>query len=302
MYAQFEYDVGGNLKAVYKNELEIPAFIDNGASVNVLPKAFYDQHKTLHKLPKVSANMQSIMTGNRTIPAYIWIDLLLEIQGIYLQLHCIVCDPTAGHGLLISRMSLDQMQAIQLYDKRQVLLKMNAIPLILTQGATISPNQRKVVPAKLKVTDPKLRSKPIQGDTVIWITTNKEGFPLVPVVSEYTANKTSIGFKNNSETTQSLRKGQVIGYLDLKSKDGSLTCMQWLIPIHHNLHHYILYGHMFASAIEKQPLAQEDIQKQLNNRFEVRKTQSKVSQSDSTDTDPYSWLDKDNPWKNLTNR
>ena len=116
-------------------------FIDNGASVYVLPKAFYDKHKILHKLPKVSANMQLIMTGNGAIPAYFWIDLPLEIQGIYLQLRCVVCDSTAGHGLLFSRMSLDQMQAIQLYDKRQVLLKMNAIPLILAQGSTISPNQ-----------------------------------------------------------------------------------------------------------------------------------------------------------------
>ena len=64
MYAQFEYDERGNLKAMYKNELEIPTSIDNGASVNVLPKAFYDKHKILHNLPKVSANMQPIMTGN----------------------------------------------------------------------------------------------------------------------------------------------------------------------------------------------------------------------------------------------
>ena len=179
---------------------------------------------------------------------------------------------------------------------------MNAIPLIVTQGATISPNQRKVVTAELKVTDPKLRKKPIQGDTVTWITTNKEGFPFVPVVSEYTANKTSIGFKNNSETTQSLHKGQIIGYLDLQSKDRSLTHMQWLILMHHNLHDYILYGHTFASAIEKQSLAQEDIQKQLNNRFEVRKTPIEVIQSNETDTDPFPWLDKDDPRRNLTNR
>ena len=87
---------------------------------------------------------------------------------------------------------------------------MKAIPLVLTQGATISPNQRKVVTAELKVTDPQLCKKPIQGDAIMWVTTNKDGFPFVPVVSEYTANKTSIGFKNNSETTQSLQKGQVI--------------------------------------------------------------------------------------------
>ena len=43
MYVQFEYDEGGNLTAMYKNESEVPAFIDNGISINVLPKAFYDE-------------------------------------------------------------------------------------------------------------------------------------------------------------------------------------------------------------------------------------------------------------------
>ena len=117
MYAQMEYNIGGTITAMYKNELEIPAFIDNGASVNVLPKAFYDKHELLHKLPKVNANKQHIMTGNGPIPAYFWIDIPLEIQCIHLQLRCIVCDSTANYGLLISRMSLDQMQVIQLYDK-----------------------------------------------------------------------------------------------------------------------------------------------------------------------------------------
>ena len=179
---------------------------------------------------------------------------------------------------------------------------MNAIPLILTQGATISPNQRKVVMAELRVTDPQLCMKPIQGDAVTWVTTNKDGFPLVPVVSEYTANKTSIGFQNNSETTQLLRKGQIIGYLDLRSKDGSLTHIQWLITMHHNLHDYILYGHTFTSAIEKQLLAQEDIQKQLNNRLEVRKTPIIDMQDQNKDKDSFPWLDKEDSRRNLTVR
>ena len=37
--------------------------------------------------------------------------------------------------------------------------------------------------------------------------------------------------------------------------------------MNHNLHDYILYGHTFASALEKQSLAQEDAEKQLNNRL-----------------------------------
>ena len=103
-------------------------------------------------------------------------------------------------------------------------------------------------------------------------------------------------------TTQSLQKDQVIGYLDLRSKDGSLIKMQWLIPMNHNLHDYILYGHTFASALEKQSLAQEDGEKQLNNRFEVRQHHIPISKTKSVGNDPYPWLDKEDPQWNLTDR
>ena len=70
--------------------------------------------------------------------------------------------------------------------------------------------------------------------------------------------------------------------------------MQWLIPMHHNLHDYIFYGHTFASAIEKQLLAQEDTQKQFNNRLKVRKTPIMDTQDQNKDKDPFQWLDKEN--------
>ena len=86
MYAVLTYTEGGHLKAIYKNELEIPTAIDNGANVNVLPKAYYDQHPELQELPKTKANMPPIMMGNGTIPAYFWLDIPLEIQGVIIQL------------------------------------------------------------------------------------------------------------------------------------------------------------------------------------------------------------------------
>ena len=304
MYAVITYHEGGHLKAIYKNELEIPTAIDNGANVNVLPKAFYDQHPQLHELPKIKANMQPIMTGNGTIPAYFWMDIPLTIQGVEIQLRCIICDSTAGHGLLISRLALDQLQAIQLYDKKQVLIKMNAIPIIATQGLNIVPNMRQIITAKLSVTDRALESKPVQGDAISWITTNREGFPHIPVVSRYHKNQTAIAFKNNSEYKQSIKKGQIIGFLDLRSKDGSLAKMQWLIPMTHQSHDYILYGHSFASAIELHPLAVEDSEKQLNNRLEIRSTpiKDKATIKNQKDQDPFPWLDKNDPRRNLTNR
>ena len=304
MDAVLKYTEGGRLKAIYKNELEIPTAIDNGANVNVLPKAYYDQHQVLQELPKIKANMPPIMTGNGTIPAYFWIDIPLEIQGVMIQLRCIVCESTAGHGLLISHLALDQLQAIQLYDKNQLLIKMNAIPIIATQGLNLAPNKRQTITAKLETTDRNLLRRPIQGKAISWITTNRKGFPFIPVLTEYHHNATAIAFKNNSEFLQSIKKGQTIGFLDMRSKDGSLAKMQWLIPMKHQSHDYILYGHSFASAIEPHPLATEESAKQLNNRLEIRETPivDKVKVDKSNDNDPFLWLDKTDPRHNLSDR
>ena len=83
----------------------------------------------------------------------------------------------------------------------------------------------------------------------------------------------------------------------MRSKDGSLAKMQWLIPMNHQSHDYILYGHSFASAIEPHPLATEEIGKQLNNRLEIRKTPitDKIKADKSNDNDPFPWLDKTDP-------
>ena len=304
MYAVLEYTEGGRLKAIYKNELEIPTAIDNGANVNVLPKAYYDQHQVLQELPKIKANMPPIMMGNGTIPAYFWVDVPLEIQGVMIQLRCIVCESTASHGLLISRLALDQLQAIQLYDKNQLLIKMNAIPIIATQGLNLAPNKRQTITAKLEMMDRNLLRRPIQGKAISWITTNRKGFPFIPVLTEYHNNVTAIAFKNNSEFLQSIKKGQIIGFLDMRSKDGSLAKMQWLILMNHQSHDYILCGHSFASAIEPHPLATEESGKQLNNRLEIRETPivDKVKVDKSSDNDPFPWLDKTDPRRNLTDR
>ena len=181
---------------------------------------------------------------------------------------------------------------------------MNAIPLIATQGLNLAPNMKQSLTAKIEVTDKVLEKRPVQGNAVSWITTNRKGFPYIPVVSSFHRNQTVIAFKNNSEYKQSIKKGQVIGFLDLRSKDGSLAKMQWLIPMTHQSHDYILYGHSFASAIEPQPLATEDVNKQLNNRLEIRTTPivDKSTERRKDNEDPFPWLDKNDPHRNLTNR
>ena len=70
-YAKITYDEKGHLIALYESAgsaAPLPVVIDNGASVNVTPKWFYDQNKFLHALPKQKNYLPQINTGNRLIP------------------------------------------------------------------------------------------------------------------------------------------------------------------------------------------------------------------------------------------
>ena len=142
-----------------------------------------------------------------------------------MQLKTLVCGSVACHGLLLSRMSLDQMQAIQLYNKREILLRQSAFPLYSEKHIEIPAGKSYKMLAR--VDKGTLRFN-IQGKGVAWIHTNTLGYPLQPVVTDYIASKTMITYHNNTETRQTISKGRLIGYLDLRSKDGSLAELQCL--------------------------------------------------------------------------
>ena len=107
-YAKVTYDEKGHLLALYESAgsdalLEIPIVIDNGASVNVTPKWFYDQNKFLHDLPKQKSYLPQINMGNGPIDNHFWMDIPIKVQGVFLQVKSLVCGTQVPYGLLLSR-------------------------------------------------------------------------------------------------------------------------------------------------------------------------------------------------------
>ena len=149
------------------------------------------------------------------------------------------------------------MQCIQVYNKQEVWLKQTTIPLLVTTSISIHPQKVQAVTLQLDVA---LQKAHIEGCSVSWIVMKDIGFPLQPVVTDFIANTTSIHYMNNTQKVQKLHKGEILGFLDLRSKDGSLTHLQWLVPINSNKAQYDLYGHTtFVNTLAQQPLAEETI-------------------------------------------
>ena len=212
-----------------------------------------------------------------------------------MQVKPLVCGTQAPYGLLLSRHVLDQMQV---YDKQEVWLKLTTVPVIATTGISIYPQKTQAVQLKLDLGYLKTH---IEEHSVSWIFTKQEGFPLQPVVTDYIANTTTICYVNKTEKVQKLFKCETLGYLDLRSKDGSLTHLQWLLPMTSAHDQYTLYGHTaFVNALAQQSLAEEMVDQQHTNKLEIRQRPMKIRRKNTKNQDHFPWLDKEDPRRSRT--
>ena len=109
-YSILTYMDDGMLTGTYDNTHDIPIYIDNGLTLNIMPTHFYDKAYYLHHLPKAHAEAQTIHTGNGPVKTHFWIDILLNVQGCMVQFKVLVCDTQAQTGILLSKMALEQLQ------------------------------------------------------------------------------------------------------------------------------------------------------------------------------------------------
>ena len=106
-YSVITYMDDGMLTGTYGNTHDIPIYVDNGSTLNIMPTHFYDKAYYLHRLPKAQAAAQTIHTGNGPVKTHFWIDILLNVQGCMVQFKLLVCDMQAQTGILLSKWLLN---------------------------------------------------------------------------------------------------------------------------------------------------------------------------------------------------
>ena len=63
-YSMLTYMDDGMMTGTYDNTHDIPIYIDNGSTLNIMPTHFYDNAYYLHHLPKAPTAAKTIQTGN----------------------------------------------------------------------------------------------------------------------------------------------------------------------------------------------------------------------------------------------
>ena len=69
-YSMLTYLDDGMMTGTYDNTHDIPIYIDNGSTLNIMPMHFYDNAYYLHDLPKAPTAAKTIQTGNSPVKTH----------------------------------------------------------------------------------------------------------------------------------------------------------------------------------------------------------------------------------------
>ena len=298
-YSVLTYMDDGMITGTYDNTHDIPIYVDNGSTLNIMPTHFYDKAYYLHHLPKAPTGAQTIHTGDGPVKTHFWIDILLNVQGCMIQFKLLVCDMQAQTGILLSKMALEQLQTWQDYSTNTLYIKQTAIPLHAIQNIELLPDHKTTIEVIADRTNELQYKELIEGQGIVWVWSNDSSKPLQPIIATFYSDKTLITFENTTGQTQYISKGAKVTVLDMHSKDGGMTNFEWDIPTDDE-GNLVLYVHTFASSLEPTKLANEDPVLQVETKIEVSQTPKQHTVNWDNTEDPYPWLDSDDPRGKMT--
>ena len=70
-YSVLTYKDDGMMTGTYDNTHDIPIYVDNGSTLNIMPTHFYDKAYYLHHLPKALTAAETIHTGNGPVKTFL---------------------------------------------------------------------------------------------------------------------------------------------------------------------------------------------------------------------------------------
>ena len=298
-YSMLTYLNDGMMTGIYDNTHDIPIYIDNGSTLNIMPTHFYDNAYYLHHLPKVPTVAKTIHTGNGPVQTHFWIDILLNVQGCMIQLKLLVCDTQAQTRILLSKMALEQLQTWQDYSTNTLYVKQTAIPLHAIQNIELLLERKTTIEVIADRTNELQYKELIKGQGIVWVWSNDASKPLQPIVATFHNDKTLITFENTTGQMQYISKGAKVAILDMRSKDGGMTNFEWDIPTNDE-GNLVLYAHTFSSSLEPTKLANEDPVLQAEMKKEVSQVPNKHAIETCNSEDPYPWLDSDDLRQTMT--
>ena len=288
-YQVIDYDHKGMFQAKLMDNTQVEIFIDNGATLSILPLNVYNKYPILQKYPKTESHTP-IHTGGGMVESHFWIEIPLKLDNQTIQIKTLVCDSECPYDIVLGRTSLAQLSALQDYASRQLFIQQISIPLMATNNVRVLPGCTGIVSLALKPSKTFFIPRhTIIGKGIAYVKPLDPTLPLRLVEIEFENNRCCFEVCNTSDCTIEFQYSQEIAYFNARSKG--------LVQINNSKHFPIdqyLHDRVTPATLSPKPIPYD---KPIDPaEMPHISTCTKMTTEDTnipTHDDKYLWLDPD---------
>ena len=271
----------------------------------MLNKKFYDEHSILHQYPKYPINVQPIQVANdQFMIVKEAIIFFISFGGHTFEIMAYLLPFSTAFDFIFRLKTMTEIEGKSNYSKLEFKVKKRSIG--------ITPSKDIHLPVgKTKATDCEMVKKPpdlSDGTVVVKMKSQREDC-LPPTLGVALVNgKIHMNVTNTGQGELHLHRDQNIGIVDLTSagyyhitRDGIQKCLheRFIFFNEKDLQDYLSLIHTSNDINDKMP--------QKNTRLDIWKTPINGTMEiprckDDAKKDSYSWLDDNDPRRNMTNK
>ena len=331
---RFPIGIDGEATAHLLDDTPIPVktLIDSGASRPILSRHFYDKHPFLHTYPRYKIPPRGMVIGNDTVlPCDEAIAIMVKFSGHVFHMICYLMEVSKDYGLYIGQKAMYELEGGADFRNLSFHFLMRSLNLYAGDSIKIKPGQTKVVPMCLDThaikrdmnlgekrrLDIDLYSRKNEKVMVNLKTERKDRLvqTLPAVMSKGTIFLTAI---NNTDIEWKIDRYQMMGSLDCRSLGYfhiSRHSLQRIMSDNANFlndretveyFNILMEDHKNVMKFAQETVLQrQQMEAERNTQLKSRQSKGKKDFNDSNmseDNDPYLWLDKDDPRRNMTDR
>ena len=143
-YQTIVYNDNGMFTAKLMNDTPIEIFIDNRATLSILPLHTYNRFPILHMYLRTESNTPMHTEGG-LIKSHFWLEIPLKLDHQTIQIKALVCDLDCPYDLILGCTSMAQLSVWQDYASHKLYLQQISIPLTVRNNIHMLPGKTGVV-------------------------------------------------------------------------------------------------------------------------------------------------------------
>ena len=245
-------------------------------------------------------------TGNGSIETYKFIHIPLEIQNIGIQLRLLVCNSAAYTDILLGHDAMLALGMWQDYPQEKLYIKQTAILFRANKQISIPPGKKTTFPITLALTSDSYQLKHnITGHIPVWITPEATYLPYTLIFSEILDSQIIITITNQTTSPIQLPITFNYMYLDMRlisKSNQNINDQADYTTLNSLLHSDKTTKGPIVCALDTRPFADEShIDPDDHPHLVFLEKPLKLAPNNINSQDPYPWLDKEDPCRNMKN-